>query len=419
MSVELRIPRSGESISEVQIGQWLKSEGDMVERDEILVEIETDKASMELPSPVSGRLAKVLKQNGEAANVGDVIAVLEENGAATGGAASAAKPADTPPPPPPARTPPAAQAPPAAAASAQGQARIMPAAERLMAQTGISPDQVQPTGPGGRILKEDVQRAAGERPAAPAPSAAPAAAPQAAPPPSPRERRDEVVPMTLVRRTIAQRLVEAQHTGALLTTFNEIDMTPVIELRKQYQEAFTKKHGVKLGFMSFFVKAACTALQRFPEINAEIDGKNIIYHHYCDIGVAVSTEKGLMVPPLRNAESMSFAEIEKAIEDLARRGREGKLKPEELQGGTFTITNGGVFGSLLSTPIINPPQSGILGLHAIQERPVVRDGQIVIRSMMYVALTYDHRIVDGKGAVSFLKTIKELVEDPARLLLDI
>jgi 2-oxoglutarate dehydrogenase E2 component (dihydrolipoamide succinyltransferase) len=288
-----------------------------------------------------------------------------------------------------------------------------------MAQTGVSQDQVQPTGPGGRILKEDVQRAAGDRPAAPAARTPAPAAPQKAPPPAPRERRDEVVPMTLVRRTIAQRLVDAQHTGALLTTFNEIDMTNVIELRQQHQEAFTKKHGVKLGFMSFFVKASCLALQRFPEINAEIDGKNIVYHHYCDVGVAVSTEKGLMVPPLRNAESMSFAEIEKTIEDLARRGREGKLKPEELQGGTFTITNGGVFGSLLSTPIINPPQSGILGLHAIQERPVVRSGQIVIRSMMYVALTYDHRIVDGKGAVSFLKTIKELVEEPSRLLLDI
>lgn len=433
MAVELTIPRSGESITEVQIGEWRKREGDSVRQDEILVEIETDKASMDLPAPASGRLSRVLKKQGDMAQVGDVIAYIEEGAAESAPAAVPAAPApvaaptqqkperqtgaadqkprsagldvQAPQPSESSRRPPAPAARAPAAGGAVSEPRVMPAARRVMAQAGLMEDQVTPTGPGGRILKEDVQ-------------AAVAAGPSPAPPVS-TDRRDEVVPMSMLRKRIAQRLVEAQQTAALLTTFNEVDMSAVIRMRQEYQKAFTDKHGIKLGFMSFFVKAAVSALQRFPELNAEIHEHSIVYHRYYDVGVAVSTEKGLVVPILRDADGMSFADIEKAIEDLARRARENKLKIEELQGGTFSISNGGIFGSLLSTPIVNPPQSGILGLHAIQERPVVRDGQIVIRSMMYIALTYDHRIVDGRGAVTFLRHIKEVVEDPARLLFEV
>ncbi len=455
MAVELKIPTAGESITEVQIGQWLVREGDFVERDQPVVELETDKASMELPAPVAGRIEKILHGDGEILPVGEVIAIIDETatGAAAGaggatqtaaeGAAEASQSATT-----------ATQAPPT------DDVPVMPAARALMAEHGLTPADVQGTGPGGRILKEDVLRALAMRspgaPAATAPGAAPAPggsdvsargeAEDSRGRPSPTTRQDqgagsartarvpvtpapaesvptareeEVVPMTMLRRRIAEKLVEAKRTAALLTTFNEIDMSQVIALRKQYQPAFEKKYGIKLGFMSFFVKAAIEALKQFPVVNAEVRGTDIVFKNYYDIGVAVSTEHGLVVPVLRDADRMSFAEVELAIADLARRARERKLSVEELTGGTFTISNGGVFGSLLSTPIVNPPQSAILGLHAIQDRPVVRDGQIVIRPMMYVALTYDHRIIDGRESVSFLRRIKECIEDPARILIEV
>ncbi len=422
MAIELVIPRSGESINEVQIGEWHKSEGDTVNQDEVVVEIETDKASMDLPAPASGRLSKVLKKKGDMAAPGDVIGYIDE---ASGAAASqaAAKAAQAPAkgagdqkPKPvgqdvqvkPRTEGKASGAPPSPPPKEPAAPRVMPAARREMAQSNLTVDQVDATGPGGRVLKEDVQRAAKSRQAPPAVSSA-----------GTSDDRDEIVPMSMLRKRIAQRLVEAQQSAALLTTFNEVDMTAVMKLRGEHQKAFTEKHGVKLGFMSFFVKAAISSLRRIPEINAEIRDNAVIYHRYYDVGVAVSTEKGLVVPILRDADQMTFADIEKSIEELARRARDNQLKVEDLQGGTFTISNGGIFGSLLSTPIVNPPQSGILGLHAIQERPVVRDGQVVIRSMMYLALTYDHRIVDGRGAVTFLRHVKEMVEDPAKLLFDL
>lgn len=410
MAVELKIPSAGESITEVQIGAWAKAEGDYVERDETVVEIETDKASMELPAPVSGFLTKCLKPAGEIVPVGTVIALLEEAPrpatVATGAKAGAA----------PART--ATGAPPATEARAAGAAaHVMPAARRALADAGLQPADVQPTGPGGRLLKEDVQRHVAQG----GDGARPAATPTTQPPPAPpaADRHEEVVPMTMLRRRIAQRLVEAKQTMAMLTTFNEVDMSAIFALRDQHGEDFNKKYGIKLGLMSFFVKAAIDALKRFPAVNAEIRGHDIVYKNYYDIGIAVSTDQGLVVPVVRGAERLSFAEVELAIADLAKRARERKIAVEELQGGTFTITNGGVFGSLLATPIINPPQSAILGLHAIQDRPVARNGQVVIRPMMYIALTYDHRIIDGRESVSFLKRIKECVEEPARMLIEV
>ncbi len=463
--LELRIPQAGESITEVQVGEWLKAEGDPVRRDEVVVEIETDKASMDLPAPGDGTISRILKKQGEMASVGDVIALIEETGAGAAAAAGATKvepkvkPAPAPEPRPKAKPQPAAQAPsatpqpgptkgaaPAPAPAARSTTepgtapaaaveharpedkqeqqekgvpelpgaprievhpRVMPSARRALAEHGLTAEEVRGTGPGGRILKEDVLRhvdRARQRQITQQPV---------------DNREEEAVSMSLLRRRIAERLVQAQHTAALLTTFNEVDMTAVSTTRRQYGDAFQKKHGVKLGFMSFFIKASIDALRLFPQINAEIRENQIVYRKYYDIGVAVGTEKGLVVPVLRNAERMSFAAIEQAIADMAVRAREGKLKVEELQGGTFTISNGGVYGSLLSTPIVNPPQSGILGLHAIQDRPVARDGQVVIRPMMYLALTYDHRIVDGREAVTFLRHIKEVIEDPARLLLDV
>jgi 2-oxoglutarate dehydrogenase E2 component (dihydrolipoamide succinyltransferase) len=423
MSVELRVPTVGESITEVQIGEWLKAEGEAAQKDENLVEIETDKATVELPAPVSGTVTKVLKQAGEMAAVGEVIGYMEEGQAPAGTkpAPAAAKTDGQKP-----ATPPASQ--PVAPAA---EAKVMPAARRELAEQGLKPSDVKPTGPGDRLLKEDVQRHAAQAPAAAPAPPAPAPAPQPSVPaktarPEPvgktlvrGGREEEAVPMSPLRRKIAERLVEAQQTAALLTTFNEIDMTGVMALRQEHKESFQQAHGVKLGFMSFFVKATIEALKAIPQINAEIRGSHIVYHNYYDIGIAVSSTKGLVVPVLRNAERMSFAEIELTIEDFGRRARENKIKLEELEGGTFTISNGGVFGSLLSTPIVNPPQSGILGLHTIQERPVARDGQVVIRPMMYIALTYDHRIVDGREAVTFLRRVKEGIEQPARLLLEI
>ncbi len=405
MPIELKVPSIGESITEVQLGAWLKKEGDSANKDERLIDIESDKATVEISAPVAGKISKLLKHAGETAAVGEVIGYMEE-GIAAATAAPAASPA------------------PAAAAPGNGAAPIvMPAAAREAAQQGIKAEQVAGTGPGGRVLKEDVQRAAAQ-PAAPVPA-------KAAPAPSVPAvakrttlagavgREEEVVAMTPIRRRIAERLLHAQQSAALLTTFNEIDMASVMALRQEHKDSFQQRYGVKLGFMSFFIKATIEALKAFPAINAEIRGTDVIYHNYYDIGIAVSSAKGLVVPVLRNAERMSFAEIELAIEDFGKRARENKIKLDELEGGTFTISNGGVFGSLLSTPIINPPQSGILGLHSIQERPVARDGQVVIRPMMYVALTYDHRIVDGREAVTFLRRIKEGIEQPARLLLEV
>ena len=433
MAVELRVPEVGESITEVQIGTWLKNEGDLVERDEALVEIESDKATLELPAPVSGTLSQVLKKKGESAKVGDLIATIgEAKGDGAKKAPVASAPAATPAASEPAKPAPAAPraAKPAPAAPSRssaappmrGEPRVMPSARREMAQQGIQASDVQGTGPGGRILKEDVLETMARKPA-PAALAAPsqpsAPVPAWTPPPDAGERIEEAVPMSPMRLRIAQRLKEAQNTSALLTTFNEIDMTQVIAVREELREAFQERFQVKLGFMSFFVKASIDALMKFPQVNAEIRDKDVLYRNYYDIGIAVGGGKGLVVPVLRGAERLSFAEIELQIADFGARARDNKLHLDELKGGTFTVSNGGVYGSLLSTPIVNPPQSGILGLHAIQKRPVVVDDQIVIRSMMYVALTYDHRIVDGRESVAFLKHIKELVERPTRMLLGI
>lgn len=380
MAIELKIPSAGESVSEVEIGNWLKQKGDAVQRDEPLVVLESDKASMELPAPAAGTITEVLKKTGDTATVGEVIAYLE--------------PGQAKPEAPPAKTEP----------------RVMPAAAREITQRGLSAKEIKPTGPGGRVLKEDVLRDA---------RAIKSEGHLSREPRRQDGQREEVVPMTKLRRTIAERLVQAQKQAALLTTFNEIDMSAVMTLRKQFGEAFQQKFGIKLGIMSFFVKAAIEALKEFPAVNAELRDTNIVYHHHYDIGIAVATDRGLVVPVLRNAERLSFSEAEKGISDFATRARESKLLPDELQGGTFTISNGGVYGSLLSTPIVNPPQSGVLGMHAIQERPVAREGAVVICPMMYVALSYDHRLIDGREAVSFLKKIKDIIESPARMLIEV
>jgi 2-oxoglutarate dehydrogenase E2 component (dihydrolipoamide succinyltransferase) len=427
MSVELKVPAVGESVTEVQIGDWLKREGEKVRINDAVVVIETDKATVELPAPVSGTVTKVLKASGDSATVGEVIGYMEESDVAASQEPRAERPAASTPAP--AAAAPAPAAPPAQRAAAEAAPRVMPAAQRVLAEHGLDAARVQPTGPGGRLLKEDALRAVQERssaaapaePQAPARAAAPAAPARVAPASGAAGgfRGEESVPMSPMRKKIAQRLVQAQQTAALLSTFNEIDMSAVLALRQEYQEGFQKQYGVKLGFMSFFVKALIDALKRIPQLNAEIRDGHIVYRNYYDIGVAVGGGRGLVVPVLRNAELMSFAEIELAIGDFGRRAQENKITLEELQGGTFTISNGGIYGSLLSTPIVNPPQSGILGLHAIQKRPVVAGEQIVIRSMMYVALTYDHRLVDGREAVTFLKRIKECVENPSRMLLEV
>ncbi|MBT9558215.1 MAG: 2-oxoglutarate dehydrogenase complex dihydrolipoyllysine-residue succinyltransferase [Myxococcales bacterium] len=399
MPVEVRIPSPGESITEVTVGNWRVAEGQAVAVDAALVEIETDKANLDVPAPSAGVLVKRVLETGAVAKVGDVVALLEVGATATA-------------------APEAKVAAPAPKAPAAG--HVMPAAARAAAYAGIDPATVAGTGPAGRVLKEDVVKAAA-RPAAPAPTAAPAApAPSAAPaaPVVAGPRAEEVVPMTRMRRTIAERLVSAQQNAALLTTFNEVDMSAVMAARKRYQDAFVARHGIKLGFMSFFVKAVVEGLRSVPVVNAEVRGDDVVYKHYYDIGVAVGGGRGLVVPVIRNAEALGLAEIEKAIADFGKRAQENKIALDELQGGTFTISNGGIYGSLLSTPIVNPPQSGILGMHAIQDRPIAENGQVVIRPMMYVALTYDHRIVDGREAVTFLKRVKECVEDPARILIE-
>jgi 2-oxoglutarate dehydrogenase E2 component (dihydrolipoamide succinyltransferase) len=410
----------GESISEVEIGEWLKNVGDIVNQDEILVMLETDKVTVELPAPAQGKLTQILVKKGDSANVGDVIGYIEEGVQASAGQAE--RPAPAAPTPDRSAGAPA----PAAAGASTSDQRVMPAAQRALHAAGLQASDVAATGPGGRTLKEDVQRHVStpqQKSTAPAGKAAPAAA--RAPAPSAvvnlrsDSRQEEIVPMTSLRRRIAERLVEAQQNAALLTTFNEVDMSGVKRLREEYQDAFVKKYSIKLGFMSFFVKAAVDALKQYPSVNAEVRGNDIVYRNYFDIGVAVGGGKGLVVPVLRNVERMGFADVELSISALAGRAKDGTLKLEELQGGTFTITNGGIYGSLLSTPIINPPQSGILGLHGIFDRPVVVQGQIVARPMMYIALTYDHRIVDGREAVSFLKRIKESIEEPARMLIEV
>ncbi|EGF27518.1 2-oxoglutarate dehydrogenase complex dihydrolipoyllysine-residue succinyltransferase [Rhodopirellula baltica] len=431
--IPVEVPTVGESISEVQIGNWLKQEGDWVKSGEDLVEIETEKASVQIPAPASGYLQSITKQSDEFAEVGQQIASIQvaeqpaggDGGSSNGGSAPAA--GNTASAPAPTASVPAPSSP---AKSSGG--FVMPAAQRLLDEHKLDASQVPATGPGGRLLKEDVLayiRNGSSRPAPAAPPAAPAA--PAAPTQqmsSPETaslmtsggyRSEEVKPMSMLRRTIASRLVQAQQTAALLTTFNEINMAPVMAIRSKYKDAFAKKHGVKLGFMSFFAKATVEALRRYPAVNAEIRGDSMVYRNYQDIGIAIGGGKGLVVPVLRNVERMSFAEVEGSIAEYARLAGENRLQPSDLMGGTFTISNGGIYGSLLSTPIVNPPQSGILGLHSIQERPVAEDGQVVIRPMMYVALTYDHRIVDGREAVGFLVAIKETIEDPARLFLEV
>jgi 2-oxoglutarate dehydrogenase E2 component (dihydrolipoamide succinyltransferase) len=418
MPLELKVPSVGESITEVEISEWNKAEGESVKRDEVVAILETEKVTVELPAPGTGVITKILKKKGETAKVGDVIGYMEAAGKSEKELPEAKPQRDTENK----QEHKTSAAEKSKDATDEDQAepketvRLMPAARRILAERGVKPEEVAATGPGGRLLKEDALRYLGraeeskaERPGEKKTLTIPDS----------DVREEESVPMSPLRRRIAERLVEAQQTAALLTTFNEIDMTAVMELRRQYRESFEKKYSIKLGFMSFFVKASIEALKLIPQVNAEVRGTDIVYRNYYDIGIAIGGGRGLVVPVLRHAERMSFAEIERAIDDFARRAETNKLTLDELRGGTFTITNGGIYGSLLSTPIINPPQSGILGMHAIQDRPVVREGEIVIRPMMYVALTYDHRIVDGREAVTFLRHIKGLLEDPARILLEV
>jgi len=406
MSTEIKVPALGESVTEATIGQWFKKEGEAVAMDEPVVELETDKVTLEVNAPVAGKLSEITVKEGETVEVGALLGLIEEG-------AAGEKPAPKPEAKPAPKTEePKAQAPKEAAPAARpaAEATSAPAARKMAEEKGVDIAKVSGSGKDGRVLKEDV--------AAARPASAPAPAPAARAPREPGER-EERVPMSRLRRRIAERLKEAQNTAAMLTTFNEVDMGAVMAARKDYKELFEKKHNVRLGFMGFFVKACITALKEIPAINAEIDGTDIIYKNHYDIGVAVSTPQGLVVPVLRDADSLSLGDVEKAINDFGKRARDGKLSLDELQGGTFTISNGGVFGSLMSTPILNPPQSGILGMHKIQERAMVIDGEVAVRPMMYLALSYDHRIVDGREAVTFLVRIKELLEDPRRLLLDL
>ncbi len=434
MAIELKVPEVGESITEVMIGTWKKGVGEQVVADESVVEIESDKATVELPAPSAGVISQILKQAGEQATVGEVIGYLDTVGAAAPTpVAPAASPSQAPQPQSvDVRRREGSTMIGSVQPAASGAGPVMPAAARVLGEAGVPPQSVAGSGPGGRVTKSDAMAAvAGSaQPVAPAP---PATTPGSAAPPATApalsgttalaaeataERAERAVLISPIRRRIAERLVEAQHEAALLTTFNEVDMSAVMAVRKKFKDSFSDRHGVKLGFMSFFVRAAVEALRAVPQVNAEFRDPHIVYRDYCDIGIAVGGGKGLVVPVLRNAEQMNFAEIEQAIGEFARRAAENKLKLEELQGGTFTISNGGVYGSMMSTPIINPPQSGILGLHAIQERPVAVDGQVVIRPMMYLALTYDHRLVDGREAVTFLKRVKDTIEDPTRLMLE-
>ncbi|RCS54025.1 2-oxoglutarate dehydrogenase complex dihydrolipoyllysine-residue succinyltransferase [Bremerella cremea] len=405
MTIELKVPESGESIQEVQILKWLKSEGDNVQEDEDVVELETDKASMDLAAPANCTLHKILKQEGEIVAVGEVIALFEEGGGKAKAATKSTKAAKK------------AEEPKAAAKTTEaksdgnassGDVQATPSGRRELLKHGLNASDVSPSGK--TVRREDVEKyvesIANRKTGAGSSS-------------KNESELEEVIPMSLIRRRIAQRLVQAQQQAALLTTFNQVDMSYVMDLRKRHGESFQKRYGVKLGFMSFFTKALIDALKAHPELNAEIrDGTNIVYRNYFHIGIAVGSGKGLVVPVLKFAERMSFAEIEQAIQEFAGRAKSNQLKPEELSGGTFTVSNGGVYGSMLSTPIVNPPQSGVLGMHAIEERPIALNGQVVIRPMMYLALTYDHRIVDGREAVTFLRRVKEAIEEPSRMLIE-
>ena len=415
MTTEIRVPQLPESVADATLVAWHKQPGDTVKRDENLADLETDKVVLEVPAPANGVVKELKFKTGTVVTSGQVLVVIEE-GAAAAAPASAAKSDPAP-------------------AAGNGQKggetsdKLSPSVRRLVEENKLDPGSIPASGKDGRLTKSDVVDFLGKKPtpvtdrAEPPAPVAPAArapsAPAARPAMGAAGRNDQRVPMTRLRQRIAQRLVEAQHTAALLSTFNEVDMTHVMELRSRYKDRFEKEHGVKLGFMSFFVKAAIEALKKFPAVNATIDGTDVIYHEYYDVGVAVSTDRGLMVPIVRDADIKSFATIEKEIGDYAKKAREGSIAIEDLTGGTFTITNGGVFGSLLSTPIVNAPQSAILGMHKTQERPVVVDGQIVIRPMMYLAISYDHRLIDGREAVQFLVTIKDCLEDPGRMLLGV
>ena len=400
VAVDVMVPTLGESVSEATVSTWFKQVGDTVQQDEMLCELETDKVSVEVPAPASGTLTEILAAEGTTVAAGGKLAVMSGASASASAAAPAAAAATAP-----------------AAASTSKDVEDSPAAKKAMAEAGISRDAVKGTGRDGRAMKDDVARAFAAAASTPAP--APATAAPRAPVSADNASREERVKMTRLRQTIAKRLKDSQNTAAMLTTYNEVDMTEVMAVRKEYKDAFEKKHGARMGFMSFFTKACCHALKEVPEVNAEIDGTDIVYKNYVNMGIAAGTPTGLVVPVIRDADAMSFAEIEKAIAEKGARARDGKLTMAEMQGGTFTISNGGVYGSLMSSPILNPPQSGILGMHKIQERPMAINGQVVIRPMMYLALSYDHRIVDGKGAVTFLVRVKEALEDPRRLLLDL
>jgi len=408
MSTEVKVPVLGESITEATLGQWLKKPGEPVAVDEPIASLETDKVAVEVPSPVAGIMGAYAVEEGATVNVGAVIGSIDAGtgaAAAPAAAASAVTPAVT-----------STAAPAPAAASENSDLPLSPAVRRLVLELGIDPSKIKGTGKDGRLTKEDVVAAAKGAPAAAATSASTATPAASAPTGA---RQEERVKMTRLRQTIAKRLKSAQDTAALLTTFNDVDMSAVIEARATYKDLFEKKHGVRLGFMGFFTKAVALAARDVPAVNAQIDGDEIVYHNYLDVSVAVSAPNGLVVPVVRNADAMSFAQIEKAIGDFGAKAKAGALTMEDMSGGTFTISNGGVFGSLMSTPIINPPQSAVLGLHRIEDRAVVRDGQVVVRPMMYLALSYDHRLIDGREAVTFLKIVKEAIEDPTRLLIDL
>jgi 2-oxoglutarate dehydrogenase E2 component (dihydrolipoamide succinyltransferase) len=412
MATEIRVPTLGESVSEATIGRWFKKPGEAVKADEPVVELETDKVTLEVNAPASGTLGDILAKDGETVGPGALLGSIVEGGAAASAPAPKAE-APKAAAPAPAAAAPAATAAPAQAGAAKDHG---PAVARIAAESGVDTSRVPGSGKDGRVTKGDMLAAIATGSAAPAPSAPVQMRAPSAPVDAEREER---VKMTKLRQTIARRLKDAQNTAAMLTTFNDVDMTAVMSLRNQYKDVFEKKHGTKLGFMGFFTKAVIQALKDVPAVNAEIDGQDLVYKNYYHIGIAVGTEKGLVVPVVRDADDLSVAGIEKKIADFGRRARDGKLSIDEMQGGTFTITNGGIYGSLMSTPILNAPQSGILGMHRIEERPVVRNGQIVARPMMYLALSYDHRIVDGKEAVTFLVRVKEALEDPARLVLDL
>ncbi len=414
MSTEVKVPTLGESITEATLGTWLKKPGEAVAADEPIASLETDKVAIEVTAPVAGVMGAQVVAEGSTVNVGALIATIE--------AGSGAAPAPAPTPAPAAAAPAAAAAAPAPSveAEAPGDLTLSPAVRRLVLEFGVDPSKIKGSGKDGRLTREDVLAAAKTQgDAAPAPAAAPATPPPSPAAPATGPRSEERVRMSRLRQTVAKRLKSAQETAALLTTFNDCDMSAVIAARDKYKELFEKKHGVKLGFMSFFTKAVALAVRDIPAVNAQIDGDEIVYHNYLDVSVAVSAPNGLVVPVVRNADSLSFAEIEKTIGDLGRRAKDGSLTMEDMAGGTFTISNGGIFGGLMSTPIINPPQSAVLGLHRIEDRPVVRGGEIVIRPMMYLALSYDHRLIDGREAVTFLVAVKNAIEDPTRLLIDL